>query len=428
MLRRTNVGNCDVAIVGAGPYGLSIASHLRAAKVDFRIFGAPMEFWLKHMPKGMHLKSEGFASSMYDPGSAFTLKAFCAERSIPYADIGTPVPIEVFTSYGVEFQKLFVPDLENQKVVNLEHISPGFRVTLESGEVFVARRVVVAVGLTYYPQMPQELAALPRALATHSSEHGPIDQFKGRKVLIMGSGASALDLAALLYEGGASAEVIARSAVIRFHDPPETSKPSRLDRLRAPVTGIGIGWPLWMCANLPLVFRRMPEGFRIDRVRRILGPAPCWFIKDRVVGKVGISVGTTVKSAGEKHGRVMVELVDNVGGHRTVDADHIIAATGYRYDVRRIGILDQKIISKLQLVGDSPSLSSNFESTVPGLYFVGITAANTFGPLLRFAFGAGFAAPRISTHLASTSRRYHAVRAPKQNIRADRETVDSVAD
>jgi cation diffusion facilitator CzcD-associated flavoprotein CzcO len=63
---------CDVAIIGAGPYGLSIAAHLKVRGLDFRIFGSPMHTWLSHMPKGMRLKSEGFASGLYDPQSTFT--------------------------------------------------------------------------------------------------------------------------------------------------------------------------------------------------------------------------------------------------------------------------------------------------------------------------------------------------------------------
>src|ERR1700760_1616078 len=86
---------CDVAIIGAGPYGLSIAAHLRAAGVDFRIFGKPMGFWRDHMPDGMHLKSEGFASSLSEPSGKFTLGAFCKERGLDYADLGSPVPLEV---------------------------------------------------------------------------------------------------------------------------------------------------------------------------------------------------------------------------------------------------------------------------------------------------------------------------------------------
>src|SRR5262245_16860312 len=137
----------DVAIVGAGPYGLSIAAHLKSRGVDFRIFGRPMDTWLKHMPKGMRLKSEGFASCLYDPDSTFALQDYCREKKIPYADLGSPVPLEVFSSYGLEFQRRFVPELEDKVVVLLEKITGGFQIQLEDGEIVKARRVVLAIGL-----------------------------------------------------------------------------------------------------------------------------------------------------------------------------------------------------------------------------------------------------------------------------------------
>ena len=224
--------NCDVAIVGAGPYGLSIAAHLSAMGVDFRIFGSPMEFWLNHMPKGMHLKSEGFASCLYDPESAFTLESYCKQAGLPYAPMGSPVPLEVFSSYGLEFQKRFAPQLECEKVVMVQRSAGGFQVTLSNGEVFEARRVVVAVGLTYYKHMPSELSALPKEYVTHSSAHSDVDSFKGKEVAIVGAGASAIDLAALLHQAGARVQVIARVPKIRFHDPPDNLEPSWFDRLR----------------------------------------------------------------------------------------------------------------------------------------------------------------------------------------------------
>jgi cation diffusion facilitator CzcD-associated flavoprotein CzcO len=397
--------NCEVVVVGAGPYGLSVAAHLKSMGVDFRIFGSPMEFWLKNMPKGMHLKSEGFASSLYDANREFSLKTYSAERNLPYADIGSPVPLETFSSYGLEFQKRYVPELEPHKVTLIQRSPNGFKVILNSGEVVLTRRVIVAVGLTYYEYVPAELSSLPREALTHSSKHGPLDQFAGREVTIVGAGASALDLAALLHEAGASVQVIARSPQIRFHDPPETLHPTFFDNLRSPLTGIGTGWKIWMCANLPLLFRQMPEEFRIEKVRRVLGPAPCWFTKERVVGKVGLNPGMNIRSAAMRNGRPRLDLIGADGKSRTIESDHVIAATGYQYDVRRLPFLDSAIVSDLQRVGDAPALSSNFESTVQGLYFIGITAANTFGPLLRFAFGAGFAAPRLSKHLARTASR-----------------------
>jgi hypothetical protein len=396
---------CDVAIIGAGPYGLSIAAHLKAHGVNFRIFGRPMEFWRKHMPRGMHLKSEGFASSLYDPGSTFTLQAYCKEQGLPYAHIGTPVPLETFTSYGLEFQKRFVPELESEWVTSVHRLAAGFQITLDSGEIFEARRVVVAVGLTYYENLPAELAALPEGFVTHSSKHSTLEHFKGREIAIVGAGSSALDLAALLHQAGASVQVIARVPKIRFHDPPDNLNPSLIDRLRTPVTGIGPGWKLFLCTNLPLVFRQMPVQFRLDKVRSILGPAPCWFTKDQVVGKVGFNLGVSVTGASVQNGRVSLQLTDNDGGRKIVNADHVIAATGYKPDLRRLTFLHSEILSGIRGVEQTPVLSSNFESTVPNLYFVGLTSANTFGPLLRFAYGAGFAAPRLSKHLARTASR-----------------------
>lgn len=399
--------NCGVVVIGAGPYGLSVAAHLKSMGVNFRAFGTPMEFWLKHMPKGMHLKSEGFASSLYDANGDFPLRAYCKEKNLPYADTGLPVPLETFSSYGLDFQKRYVPELEQRKVSSVQRTTGGFKVTLDSGEVVLTRRVVVAVGLTYFEYVPPILTSLPKEAMTHSSRHGALDRFAGREVTIVGAGASALDLAALLHEIGASVQVISRGTRIRFHDPPPKNEPSMLARLQNPLTGIGLGWKIWMCANLPLVFRHMPEEFRIEKVRTILGPAPCWFTKEKVVGKVGLNVGVTIRSAEMRNGRARLELQESSGSLRTLESDHIIAATGYTYDVQRLAFLDQKIVSDLRRVGNSPNLTANFESSVPNLYFMGITAANTFGPLLRFAFGAGFAAPRLSKHLARTaSRKY----------------------
>ena len=404
-LRETRMGNCDVAIVGAGPYGLSVAAHLKAAGGDFRIFGKPMGFWRDHMPEGMHLKSEGFASSLSEPSGRFTLGAFCKERGLEYADMGSPVPLEVFASYGIEFQKRFVPELEDEMVVRLERAQAAFKITLQNGETLLARRVVVAVGQTYFPNLPRELTGFPKESVSHSSEHSGLDNFSGREVAIVGAGSSALDLAALLHERGASVQVVARIPKIRYHDPLDTKKVSLLEKVRNPITGIGIGWKLWLCARFPLVFRLMPEKFRLEKVRRLLGPVGCWFIRDRVEGKVGFNLGVSIETATLKDGRVSLGLIDSSGLKKNLEADHVIAATGFDPSLRRINFLAPSMVSEIACTGKTPALSSNFESTVKGLYFVGVTAANTFGPMLRFAYGAEFTAPRLSRHLVRTQYR-----------------------
>src|SRR5882762_8978631 len=186
-----------VAIIGAGPYGLSIAAHLRARGVGFRIFGNPMESWRTRMPAGMLLKSEGFASDLYDPARRFTLKRFCAQNGLSYADMGLPIPRETLSNYGLSFQEQLVPDLEKRTVVALDRSIRGFQLRLEDGETLTAHRVIVAVGSSYFRYLPPSLAHLSAELLSHSSEHHDLSRFAGQNVTVVGGGASALDLAAL---------------------------------------------------------------------------------------------------------------------------------------------------------------------------------------------------------------------------------------
>src|SRR5271169_4727659 len=167
--RSNSSGMLNTAIIGAGPYGLSVAAHLRRSGVPFRIFGRPMDSWLAHMPKGMMLKSDGFASNIYDPENAFTLGQFCAERGIEYADAGVPVRLETFTAYGLAFRDRMVPELEEKLVVSVDRLPDGFRLKLDDGEIVQARAVVLAVGITHFDYVPEDLASLPPEFLSHSS-------------------------------------------------------------------------------------------------------------------------------------------------------------------------------------------------------------------------------------------------------------------
>jgi thioredoxin reductase len=394
----------EIAIIGAGPYGLSIAAYLKARGLGYRIFGRPMDTWQTHMPKGMRLKSEGFASSLYDPGSTFTLANYCKKEGLPYADLGLPVPLETFVSYGLEFQKRFVPELEDSRIVSLRNSSNGFQISLESGEVVSARKVVTAAGLCYFEQIPPVLSVLSEQFVTHSSRHCTLDRFKGREVAVVGAGASALDLAALLYQAGASVHLVARKAVIKFHTQGKTPRPL-WEQTRNPTTGIGPGWRSLFCTRAPHLFHRLPERFRLDFVQKHLGPAPAWFIRDQVVGKIPFLLGVTITGANVQGDRVSLQLTNQAGDCQTLVTEHVIAATGYKVDLRRLTFLDNKVRAEIRSVDQTPVLSSNFESSVPGLYFVGASSANSFGPLMRFAFGARFTAHRLSKHLSASLAR-----------------------
>src|SRR5665213_2742540 len=165
------VTTTDIVVIGAGPYGLSLAAHMRNGGKSVRIFGSPMDSWAHHMPQGMHLKSEGFASDLYDPQAELTLKAYCATRNIPYADIGLPVAIETFIAYGLEFQRRFVPELENAQVTALTQSAGGFELITSRGETLRARRVVLATGIVNFAYLPPVLAAIAGPQVSHSSQH-----------------------------------------------------------------------------------------------------------------------------------------------------------------------------------------------------------------------------------------------------------------
>ena len=159
------VMNVDTVIIGAGPYGLSIAAHLAKSNLTFRIFGSPMQSWRSHMPKGMLLKSEGFASGLYDPDSSFTLRHYCEEMNLPYDDIGNPVPLEVFSAYGVEFQKRLVPTLEQTDITSVSRTSAGFELETADGQFVHAHTVIVATGITNLSYLPPFLSICPAAMS-----------------------------------------------------------------------------------------------------------------------------------------------------------------------------------------------------------------------------------------------------------------------
>jgi cation diffusion facilitator CzcD-associated flavoprotein CzcO len=165
----------------------------------------------------MLLKSDGFASSLYDPAGEFTLRRYCEERNIEYADLGTPVRVEDFCAYGLAFQQRFAPSLDKARVTSLERTRIGFTLHLSDGEIFRAQRVVIATGLSHFEHIFSRLAALPKDLLSHSSAHVDVKRFKGRDVTVIGGGASATELATLLHEAGSKVRLVARQPSISIN-------------------------------------------------------------------------------------------------------------------------------------------------------------------------------------------------------------------
>ena len=393
----------EIAVIGAGPYALSIAAHLSARNVPHRIFGKAMETWSTQMPKGMLLKSDGFATSLYDPGRTFTLERYCRERNIAYADLGAPVRLGDFIDYGRAFQRRFVPHLEEVLVKRLDRQGNRYRLQLETGAECAARSVIVAAGISHFAALPEAVSGMPKTLVTHTSDHHDLTAFKGQKVAVIGAGASAADVAGLLHEAGADAHLIARGPLIPFHTKMRLPRPLK-DRVLNPGSKIGPGWRSLLMTKFPHFFRHLPEAARLRIVRIHLGPAPGYFMRDRVIGRVTVHLEHELVAARPHENGVVLILSSNGGQKREFYADHVICGTGYKPQLSRLPFLAEDLLSQIKSVEGAPVLSGNFEVVHAWALLRRGDRREHLGPVLRFACGAEFAAPRLARHLSRHNR------------------------
>jgi hypothetical protein len=394
----------EVAIVGAGPYGLSLAAHLAARGVEHRVFGQPMGSWDRNMPDGMFLKSAGFASSIDAPDGRCTLASFARAGGLRYDDLALPVPIEMFRSYGHWFREHLVPEVEPDEVAFVGVDGDGFSLQLRSGARLTSSRVVIASGITGFSYVPAELRSLPSARVTHTSDYTRFGELRGRRVAVVGAGQSALETAALLHEAGAHPHILARAAAVSWNPVPggdgaESVEPDRRTRWLSP---LGESRELWTYWNSIRAFRLAPEQRRVHFVGRTLGPSGAWWLRRRVEGVVPTSVGVRVADARVDGDEILIDLVA-ADERRQLRVDHVIVGTGYHVDVDRLSFLPPELRTRIRRMAAAPGapvLSGHFESSISGLYFVGLAAANVFGPGLRFVCGTSFVSPRLARHLA----------------------------
>jgi cation diffusion facilitator CzcD-associated flavoprotein CzcO len=378
------------AVIGAGPYGLSVAAHLKAAGVDTQVFGKPMEFW-EHMPPGMCLKSPWSASSLRDPAGAYSLNQYVITAA---ADQTEPIRLPFYQRYGHWFAQQAAPGVDPTYVQSIMRDGEGFRLLLADGRTTRAGRVIVAIGISGFAHIPEFAQSLSPDLYSHTQAQTDPDVFRGRRVAVIGSGQSGLEWAALLHEAGASVEVIARGPVHwinrRLY---EHTGPAK--RLFYPPTDVGPPGINWVVA-FPRLTRRLPVKIRTAMHRRSIRPAGAKWLRDRVEGKVTITRLTSIRRVSALGSEARLELDD--GTTRTVD--YLLLGTGYRPDIERIAFLDPELRSKIRQRNGFPILNGSFESSEPGLHFAGGVAGYSFGPLCNFVAGAGVAARQVTRYAA----------------------------
>ena len=405
-----------VAVIGAGPYGLSVAAHLRALGIPVRVFGVVMGSWRHDMASGMFLKSTPDAVDLSAPVPGAELADFV--RAVGESELTelTPIPCTLFVRYGLWFQERHVGEVEETRVaavrqnkVAADGGAPGFTVLLEDGEEFAASAVVVASGLTGLAQIPQHLAHLAPegpaadALLSHTSHHADLSVFAGKRVAVIGAGQSALESAALMQESGATVDVLVRADKVIFGGRPVLTR-SRVERLVKPSSPLGTGWALAVICRYPQLVRKLPSPTRRYILRRVLGPSGGWWLRERVDGLVTIHTNREVIHAEAGTDGIRLRLRGAGPGPKVLTVDHVLAATGYRIDIEATRFLAPELRASLVRVPGArgPRLSANFESSVPGLYFTGNLSAPAFGPMMRFVVGTRYAATRIAPAVART--------------------------
>lgn len=386
----------DVAVVGAGPHGLSAAVHLRRAGIRTQVFGRPMSFW-KQMPRGMKLRSNMSATNLVEPVGPLSLTSFLAETGERQ---GWPVPLERFIAYGLWVGSEAVPDVDERDVELVDCDGTGFRLDLCDGGMLTARRVVVAAGIEPFKHLPPGYDQLRTDRVSHTADHRDMTVFAGQRVAVVGSGQSAFECAKLMHEGGAAAvEVLARARdVVWLRARSPKTMLGRLGPLVYAPTDVG---PLWYSRLVatPDLFRRLPRGTQARVAYRSIRPACSHFVRVGLEG-ITLSLGIEVRDVQPTSAGLQVRLSD--GTLREVD--HLMFGTGYRVEVGKYNFLGDRILGALQVREGYPVLRRGLESSVPGLHFVGAPAAWSFGPILRFVSGSWYAGRAVARTCAREQR------------------------
>ncbi len=381
-------------VIGAGPYGLAAANRLRQEGYDVHVFGEAMSFWERNMPRGMFLRSSRDASNIGALNGPLSLDAYEQAKG---KTLARPTPLADFIDYGRWFQQQAIPDLDTRQVVRVSGTPHGFDVMLADGEMVQANRVMVATGLDRFTRRPDVFNRVSPLHVSHASDHDDLGIFYGQNVAVIGGGQSALESAAILNESDAAVEVIARQPEIRWlaRSARLHSLPKQAQNLLYAPTDVGPPGLSWVVAT-PELFRRLPKRWHDPIAYRSIRPAGAGWLVPRLE-EVPLTTGTAVVKARECGDRVKLDLSD--GSSREVD--HVLLCTGYAVNVKCYEFLDRGIASSIKHQNGYPMLKGGFESSVPGLHFLGAASAISFGPVMRFVSGTWFTANALARQMKS---------------------------
>jgi cation diffusion facilitator CzcD-associated flavoprotein CzcO len=372
----------QLLIVGAGPYGLATAAYAAHRGVDCWLVGEPMEFWYRHMPAGMYLRSGD--DWHLDPLGVATLAAYVREQGVP-AEQTRPIPLGLFRDYAGWFRERYALRPRPGWVREVRRVDGRFEADLEAGgtiETVAADNVLLALGFASFQHLPDDLLQrVPPGRATHTCALVDFAELEGRRGLIVGGRQSAYEWAALIAERGAAAVHVAHR-----HPPPRFAA-SDWSWVEAMIRA---------SAATPGWFRRLPAAAQEAIRQRFWAEGRLklepWLAPRLDRPSVHVWPGASLAACEEAPGGLRIRL--DTGA--TFEVDQIILATGFRVDVLRVPCLARDgLLPDLQVAGGYPVLDEDFQSSVAGLYFTGLPATQDFGPFFGFVAGCRVAPRRI---------------------------------
>lgn len=383
----------DVAVVGAGPYGLAVAAACTSAGRSAVVFGPPMETW-RLMPAEMELRAAWREMALTPAGASGSLEEWCDSTG---ATPHEPMTVTEFISYATWFADRYVPEHVAALVTSVERTEEGLSVRAGETDWHVSE-VVVAPGIGPFPHAPEVFEGLLDdgrigfAAAFDRGEH------EGLRVAVVGAGQSAVEAAAAAVRSGAETTLLARSTVHWFadHEPANPRGPlqRRLFELAYPAVGYGPP-PLNRLVLHPDLFARLPVGARRRLTGRLLRPGASPWLREAVVGEATIEEGVEVRQVSSSQNGVHLTLSDG----RRLEFDRVLLGTGYRFRLDRLAFLSTELRDRIQVEDSWPTLDRAFRSTEPRLRLVGYPAEGRFGPIARFVLGVPFTARRVAATL-----------------------------
>jgi FAD-dependent urate hydroxylase len=377
----------DLLIIGAGPFGLSMAAFAARWKLNYRSIGKPMEFWKSNMPRGMFLRSG--CDWQLDPFGIDTIGSFLKTLNLTAAEV-EPLSLEFYLRYAGWFaQRKGIEPLPSY-VHSLDYVAPTgrFHARNEDDSIITAKTVVIAVGFKYFKHLPAELArCIPTGRLSHTCDLIDFEPLRGKRCLVIGGRQSAFEWAALIHEAGAAAV-----HVCHRHDSPafKTSDWSWV----GPLVNMTTEDAAW--------FRKLPAARQEDIHRRLWAEGRLkvepWLQPRVLDDTVKLWPNSQVATCVERPDGALAATLE---GGETLIVDQVVAATGYKVDIARVPFLAAgNLLEQLTTRNGFPRLDEQFQTSIPGLFMTSMPAMQDFGPFWGFTIAAPVSAQIIGRQLS----------------------------